>query len=342
MRNRPSLFEVISKAPQVHDSQRSEGLSWFKRRSDSAQSVQVVAEALTEEEAAAELAAQQAAAEEAARRKREKLEARRARKAERRAAREASRKARVESVARSGASVMGLLGVRVSQGRLEVSLNTTSCIVSAAVFCVLLLGAFSLGRRSAGKGLENGLAKAAALTGAKSAGHPAEDAMFGLEDAADGVSGMAAAGSDSQNPDLSHLLKPTDPQPAAAKANRPAKVSPGAASATPGAKKLNYLEIQYFRITVEMSSEDLRRDLDDVRRFLSEHGIATFARRHPKGFVLYAAKGFPLSSNYRAQRDAFRRRVEQLGRTYRRSGGRYEFKGCYFVNYRRATSGDPV
>jgi len=102
------------------------------------------------------------------------------------------------------------------------------------------------------------------------------------------------------------------------------------------------LHIETFRITADNNRENLRRELEDVRAFLHDEGVETFARRHPKGYYLYARQGFPPSRDWRKQREAFQDRLERLGRAYRQAGGLYLFKGCYFVNYAHTQKGQPV
>lgn len=297
----------------------------------------MVAEPLTEEEAAAELAAQRAAGLEAERIKREKLEAKYARKAAKKAAKAAAREAAKKAVS-DVIKTQGEPGVKVPlfrfvAGHMLFSLNTTACVIVAAVFCVSLLGAYSLGRQSLDSWSGAGLA-------AKKKGSLPRDGGVVLDLGDSGPVVMANEPASSEDSDLSKLLQP--PPSVDATSNQPGQMASNGPPRTPEAAKSNYLAVEFFRITREDSSEDLKKELDDVRRFLAKQNIETFARRHPKGFSLYAAKGFPPSKEYKAQREAFRTKVEELGKLYRQSGGRYQFKGCYFVSYAKATSGKPA
>jgi hypothetical protein len=112
--------------------------------------------------------------------------------------------------------------------------------------------------------------------------------------------------------------------------------------ADPASENLNYLQIESFMITRHRSGDVVAADLANARRFLADRGIETFARQHSNGFVLYTMQGFPMEGESAARREALKRRVEELGREYRRSGGLYEFKGCHFVSHSRATAGRPV
>jgi hypothetical protein len=49
----------------------------------------------------------------------------------------------------------------------------------------------------------------------------------------------------------------------------------------------------------------------------------------------------PAGREHAAEREAFRRRIEELGTEYRRAGGLYQFKGCLFVSYSSTRVGDP-
>ena len=350
MRNRPNLFEVINKAPQTQNPRTQRGFSWRRHRAEGEAAAPMVAEPLTEEEAAAELEARRVAAEEAARakeaalrEKRERIEARRAaraaKKEQKRAARQAAKAAAValRTAADPASGVPPIL--RLTPGRVVLSLNTTTCIVAAAGICSLLIGAYSLGRRGAAGGPGPELA---AVKNGKTAGKDLSSLVPGMGN--DQQTSTKASGvSSAANPDLSALLKkPPATRRPAARANQPARVSNAATVAAPAAAGLNYLQIESFPISRQKSSERLKAELEDVRRFLAERGIKTFARRLPRGYALFAAQGFSPSKKARAQREAFQRKISRLGQAYRRAGGLYEFKGCFFVSYARATAGRPA
>ncbi len=334
MKSRPSLFEAINKAPQTHDSARRGGVSRLWRRTEGASAVPVVAEAMTEEEAASELAARRETTEAEARAKAAKLQAKQERKASKQAARQAAREAAARLDAACGGPTAEPRLFRLTQGRLVLSFNTAGCIVAAACVCLVALGSYGLGARSARDrrvpelaakvGGDRGLAAGGLL--------PLSD-----EGSSRGDVDLAAHQGDA---DLSELLKSPAERMAAVTPNQPASVAAAVAGGLSPA--LNYLEVQYFQITRDMSSEDLAADVADARRFLGEHGVATFASRHPKGFLLYAAEGYPMASGAKGRRQAFVRKIESLGQAYRRAGGRYSFKGCYFVSHARATSGQPL
>ncbi len=332
MKSRPSLFEAINKAPQTHEPARRGGLSRLWGRSEDS-SAPVVAEAMTEEEAAAELAARREAAEADARAKADKRQAKEERKAAKQAARQAAREAAARlDVARAGQPPESQ-PVRLMRGRLVLSLNTAGCIVAAACVCLVSLGSYGLGVRSANDGPVSELA-------AKVGGDQDAGGMLPSNDASR-ANGNGASAPHRGDADLSALLQSPSERSGAVKPNQPASVV--AAPAVAGlSEALNYLEVQYFQITRDTSSEDLLRDLADVRRYLADSGIETFARRHPKGFLLYTTKGYRMSSDAKEARRAFIDKIEGFGQAYRQAGGRYSFKGCYFVSHARATSGRPL
>ncbi len=343
MRGRQSLFDVLSRAPQTERGSRSGRKPWFRRRSPNAFAPIGVAEPLTEEEAAVELAAERAAREDADRLKREKRESKLALKAAKRAAKAQARIAALET-ARQTAARMTARGPRdgrrppsvsVAGGRLFLSLSSAWCMVGAACVCVLLIGAFSLGRRSAGAVGGSGLPPAAALS---------DDSMTRLAVELESPAGRAEAPAEKphERADLSALLRPPGAMDSSAKANQPATIASASMGASPEASKMNYLVVQEFLVTREKSSEQLAQELDDARRFLGSHGVETFARRLSKGFRLCAGQGFAPGKDQEPLRENFRRRIEQLGRAYRSGGGLYDFRGCFFMDYERATSGKPL
>jgi hypothetical protein len=107
-------------------------------------------------------------------------------------------------------------------------------------------------------------------------------------------------------------------------------------------ENLNYLQVESFRISRDRSGEQLARDVTEVRQFLAEKGVRTFARRKSNGYVLFAEQGFEPGKEAATTRETFRRRMESLGLEYRKAGGLYQFKGCLFVSYASTQTGDPV
>lgn len=306
-----------------------------------------VAQPLTEAEVAEELAAGQQAEEQ----RRQAKEAKRAEKEIRkRAARAAKTAARIEAAnARATRAATTLVAgaapapgraVRLMHGRLTVSLSTVAGLVAAATVCVLMLTAYSMGRRSAsGDADGSGLAPAAAIK------KPAEFSATPLLPALGKPKEKATkSGSPAANPDLSRLLdKPSEQQqePGVA-ANSPANSVQEESVDEAAAAKLNYLQIESFLITRERSGDVVLKDLEDVRSFLKARGIQTIARRHSNGYVLYGTQGFSPDRDTARQREAFKKRIEALGQEYRRSGGQYEFKGCGFVGYAKTKAGRPA
>lgn len=345
MRSRPNLFEVINREPRQPGPRSLPGLSRWLRRADNDAMPPIVAEPLTEEQATAELAAQHAAAQEAERarqqaiqEKQDRIEARReakeARKEARRLAKQAAREKHTEADDLNIAAPI----LRLLPGRLVLSLNTASCIIIAAGVCSLAIGAYSLGRRAArDPGAE--LSTAAAIKN----GDAPTDGVAALVPGLGNNQKSAARPSAIGDPDLSALLsKPGSASNSEARANRPAAVATGPSGPAAKAARLNYLQIESFPKTRNQSKQQLRADVEKVRRFLADRGIKTFARELPRSYVLLAAQGFKPSGDTRTQREAFQRKISRLGQEYRRTGGRYEFRGCFFVSYAKATAGHPA
>lgn len=353
-RRGPNLFEVMSKAPQGEVRRRRAGLlsSLLGRETRPTCSPMIVAQPLTEEEAAAELAAQREAevaakrAAEEERRLREENEkaredARQARKAAKLAERgqreEARRRAAAEAAA-TGAGHPGVAILRIASRRLVMSFNAKGCAIGVACLGVVLLAAYSLGRRSITNPEGHGLTPALSMT------MPAEssDTPRPPADRKPGVKPEAATARPS-NPDLSELMRvPHSPRGTLVNPNQPASVEPPAPQAAPPIENLNYLQIESFGVTRTRSSEQLKDDVASVRKFLAERGIRTIARRlNSGGYLLFSEQGLPTGAKGEADRQAFKKRIEDLGREYRKSGGLYEFKDPLFVNHTRVQVGQP-
>ncbi len=307
-----SLFEVMNKAPEPQSPRRSPGFFARRRRPSESASL-MVAQPLTEEEAAAE------------------LEARRAP--------EADCAAQAAEAEPRGPGTIAVFWSRVSSRVLEIrpklSLNTVGCLAVAASVCLLTLGAYTLGRRSASGAPGRGLEPVAAVRNvAGSTRSPL------LSDRGSSTESSRKQAGYASNPDLSELLR----QPPAKQAgmvipNQPASV--GKEIGVP-VEKLNYLQIESFQVTRERNGEQLRRDLADVRAFLAARGVETFARNLGNVYVLLGKQGFPTGQDHEARREEFRRKIEQYGQEYRRGGGPYQFRGCFFVSHSRSRAGRPV
>ena len=359
----------MSKAPQGQQVlPRRTG--WFWRPQTSPPSL-MVAQPLTEEEAAAELEALRQAdeaskrpAEEALRAKEEtrraKEEARRTREGARRAEAQAKREEktrRTEELRRAKENQPTMRSVvsrdappaervvRFAAQRLMLSLGTVGCVVAAAGICVLMLGAYSLGRRSAPEAARNGMPPAAAVVNGEN-GTVRTPLLPMQEKPQADVRTSHEKQPAASNPDLSELLK----VPAARRANlvapnQPAAVAkpaPAPPPSGPAPETLNYLQIESFNVTRYRSGDQLKEDLDAVRAFLDQRGVKTTARRLGNGYVLFSERGFPPGSQHEAQRAAFRKQVEDLGKEYRRSGGLYEFKSPLFVSHAASRGGQPA
>lgn len=361
MRNRPNLFEVISKAPQTQQTGKTRKLPLLSGlRRNTAKSQPLVAQALTEEEAAAELANRRAAVEAEARIKaeaREKVqrdkEAKKQARLERKAAKAAIKQAQrlksaelavlraAERAAKRQAMVPmpeGKPVLRAGQGRVAFSVSTAGFMVAAGVVCAVLFGVYRLGFRSGSDTEPDQLAKSTQNDQAESTALASLTAQSARRPASDRKNRSAAE----KGNELDDLLRPPASVVKNVMANQPVRVDQPPGSEAPPKSKLNYVQIDCFLITVQRTGEDLRADLEDVRNYLKKNGVETFARETSTGFFLYSAAGFRMSRDARAERDAFLKKIEKLGQDYFRGGGRYQFKGCFFVSYNNAMRGQAV
>jgi len=208
--------------------------------------------------------------------------------------------------------------IRVVGSRVEFSLGSVGCMVVAASFCVALLAAYSTGRRSAANGEQGhdvaALAKAATNPMIQSAAIEATPPRTQVEQRVGDV-------------DLSRLM-----QAPSAKVEKPKEpVRPAVTPVvkeTPSGKPLHFLHIESFRYGNAAGRNDVAAEMQDVRRFLKSRGVETVCRDTGKEFVLLGAAG--VAGIKEADAVQFKTRIEQYGREYRKAGGRYEFKGCFW------------
>jgi hypothetical protein len=316
----------MSKVPQPQHPQRPPGLfGWRQRRKQSP--ALMVAEPLTEEEAAVELEAKRKEEEDARRAEEEKRSAKRKKK---RPAPPAE-----DEVDECAAPAL----VRVAVGRFGVSLNTVGCIVASSAICVTLLGAYAIGRRSADDPASGGLSPVAGVTTPRTV---AESPLFssGPGRAAFEEKGRRETAA---SPDLSALLDgPASRHDGAVRANEPASVEFGGSEPAVGHERLNYLQIESFAMTRDRDRGQILQDVADVQAFLRARGVETVARQLGSSYAVFGQRGFSPGGESEAQRNAFRQKIEQYGREYRQSGGLYGFKGCLFVSHARSRAGRPV
>lgn len=210
--------------------------------------------------------------------------------------------------------------IHVAGSRVHISLGTVGCMVVAATVCIVALGAYSMGRRNSGvAGRE---IPALAVNSANPMINPnaaAEPAKTRIEERLGDA-------------ELTRLLQAPATKPPAAQPI-PAKSIPvptNTAPATPAAagKPLHYLHIDTFRYGRGSSRSDVLAELQDVRRFLAARGVASTYRDTGKEFILLGS--LAVTGTKDANAVQYRSRVEQYGREYRKAGGRYEFKGCFW------------
>lgn len=342
MKGRPSLFEVMNKAPETSASVPRAERKWWHRESGKAAEgpVQIVAEALTEEEAAEELAAQAAAEQEQVREKETRDAERRAKREAKRAERAAMRTAAAEFVRTRLALGDAAPIVERSGDRFVVSVNLTGCLIGAAMLCVIFVAAYLAGRRAgAHPGVQ--LVEAAAVT------RTADDTARESSERRPVQVARPRNGSDGRRaPDVSGLTTGRGEarnNGATVRANQPATVLNRLPENEPGAERLNYLAIQWFDFAGRKRDEVLS-DVRAVQQFLADKGVDTVARKGSGGIELFSRTGYLMADEHKTERQAFRRQVAEYGKLYRRQGGQglYEWTDCYFVSYGHATRGEPI
>jgi hypothetical protein len=57
--------------------------------------------------------------------------------------------------------------------------------------------------------------------------------------------------------------------------------------------------------------------------------------------LLFGEQGLQIGPKGEADRQAIRKKIQDLGKEYRKSGGLYEFKDPLFVSYVRTQAGQP-
>lgn len=357
-RKNASLFEAMSKAPQNVDAPpaRAPAAAFWRRVRQPKVPAMMVAEPLTEEEAQAELSAQRAVQEEISRRERDESAAREAEREVRRKIAQEQKEARhraklAAKQARAAAKATELkssrpLGptqdevyypfLRAMRGRLVVTLNTMTAMIVAVFVAAVGMGGYFLGHRiSKGGGPELTQTTLAGIVPSGQSDPDVTSSPLPSMAVNPAPKPKSTSVQPPTTPELKRLLAPRKPDPAppvievspgeagGVRANAPTSLSLDAS--------LNYLQIETFRVGGDETPERVRADLDAVRKYLAERGVRTIAKRQARDYVLYSSDGFPKGPEGASARAAFTHRIEALGREYRRSGGRYEFKNCYFV-----------
>jgi hypothetical protein len=282
----------------------------------------VIAQPLSEQEAQDELAMNRASVEA----KREAIVARRVEKESMRAEK-AARKA-AEKAARKQAG---------QSQNVSFSLSTAGMVCIAGLICVVVLAAFSIGRHSKDEFGRLGTVAGIVNKPAQQNASPSSGKKGSLAEA--GLPKIPAT----VHPELSELLKkPETKTGKSVKTNEPIAVTGDDAATSTLPENLNYLQIESFLITRERNGEQLAADLSHVRKFLSDRGVRTFARKRSNAYILFCEQGVAPGKEHAQDRDSLRRKIQQLGQEYRASGGQYQFKGCLFVSYNSTKAGDPV
>lgn len=358
-RKNASLFEAMSKAPQNVEPApaRAPAAAFWRRVRQPQAPAMMVAEPLTEEEAQAELAAQRAVREEIDRRERDETAAREAerdarrkiaqeQKEARQRAKHAAKQARAAAKVADAKSQSRPLGptqdevyypfLRAMRGRLVVTLNSMTALFVAVAVAAVGMGGYFLGHRVSDGGSQGTsqttLAGILPTDGSSSESPQAPFPSMMLDPDAHPKKPPAQPPT---TPELHKLLAPRKPVASPPVIEASAEVAGGVRANAPVSlsidANLNYLQIETFLIGGDETPERVRADLDSVRKYLAERGVRTIAKKQARSYVLFSTEGFPKGPSGASARGAFAARIESLGRAYRRSGGRYEFKNCYFV-----------
>lgn len=224
--------------------------------------------------------------------------------------------------------------VRISGRRISVSMGPIGCMMVTAFVVALCIASYSAGRRS-----ESKPAELAAIRESAQRTNPLLPRSSGSKKA------DAAVPAEPEDVDLSRLLQTPPAREASVIASSSDKSAPPAASPIPVPGKaaanrggvaadrpLQYLQIETFRVVRGGKRSDVLAEMEDVRRFLAARGIESVGREISNGYVLLSRRGFEQPNAADAR--SFRETVERLGQEYRRSGGRYEFRGCDYVSGR--------
>lgn len=212
-----------------------------------------------------------------------------------------------------------------ADGSWVLALNTVGKIVCAAVLCALLLIAFGLGRRMAGTSPNPTIT---ALAPAATPTAPTDKRPTGESD--DELEKLMAPPQPSAAPAKAQPVSPPARESAAARPDRTDR-APRQADEPRG--KPRYLRIESIKAVGAKAMANAMRDAENVQAFLKQNGVETVLQKVNNGVIILSAEGFPDGAASAADREAFLRRVKELGGLYRKQGGRYLFcRDCKFVN----------
>lgn len=362
-RRHGTLFEAMSRAPITQPPARPRGLlNWKKAPAPSGPSM-MVAEPLTEEQAAQALAAEQAerdridlenrARDEARAAQRAEKQARRAERKALRAAAAQQRRARREEIRRQRQERLTkepFKGACIDRGRLLLALDGPGLVLAAAGLCLAVIGAYTAGQRLSSKGGEPP-SKVAALL--KNEGPPSSPSQPGAPQTRPEVSPTlpapvaALTGNPATAPD-SEMLRLVSPPPARQKpqaaANPKERLSIQDNHPADAPRRVNHFLIESFPMGRDTSPARVLADVAHARKFLADQGIRTVGKRLQTVVRLYSEQTFEVGSDpqLEREREKFRKKIEALGLEYRRQGGNYRFQGCDFVSASFFKNGQPL
>lgn len=198
--------------------------------------------------------------------------------------------------------------LRIRDGRVHIALSPVGGVVAAFGVCLVFLVAYAVGKRAAAG---SGADVPPTMTAMQSAPASVEPQPTTPVDS-------AAMAEPSADDGLERLL--TVPGGNAAE--------PRPAPAQPAAENHKYLWIQSIRAESPAAIAAAKVDAAEIQAFLEREGIPTVVTAVRNGIIISSREGFSDAASAAADRDAFRQRIEQLGRLYRKQGGRYAFNGC--------------
>src|SRR5205814_3155647 len=116
--------------------------------------------------------------------------------------------------------------------------------------------------------------------------------------------------------------------PAAATAKRVDKPPPH--KEPPKIEKPAYLQIESVLSNAPGDQQRVEYDARQIQEYLRQQGVATVLRwvNDRANIIVYSSEGYPEGEAAAADRRAFQKRIEDLGRQYSKMGGNYSFIGC--------------
>lgn len=215
--------------------------------------------------------------------------------------------------------------LRVREGRLTVALNPATYIIVAGGLVALMLSAYAVGRSSGRAAGSAAPTMTAVNEGNRTPANPLLDG--GTSGAlADAAEPPKRSRNDSRPLGAIHPPHTEDPaKTAAPSAASDAKSRPAASE-----KKPLRLWIESIKTRTAAEKRTAEQEAQRIGAFLAGQGVKSTLVPVENGVIILSEEGFPPGSAGEADREAFKKRIRELGRLYRQQGGRYTFAGCFF------------